>query len=127
MNQIDKINPVRDWEPQNLNLKTPKTKKEKNIRKYIDYVSSLNCFSHLSFEDKIIPVSAGEEAKDPYQYGIEDLRNKIYEVLPESAKTVFARAAELKNKEAKRLIKYFSAAFRAVFLFGLKIIILSTT
>ena len=36
INQIDKITPVRDWAPDKLNLKTPKTEKEKNIRSFVD-------------------------------------------------------------------------------------------
>jgi small GTP-binding protein len=115
VNQIDKITPVRDWNPDTLNLKTPVSKKEKNIRTYLDYVSSLNYFNNLSAENKLLPVSAGESFDDQNKYGIENLRNKIYELLPEAARTLFARATKLRNKEAKKIInKYSSLCFGSV-------------
>lgn len=113
INQIDKMKPTRDWNPKELNLKVPITEKEKNIRYYIDYVASLENFSdyfYNSTKGHVVPISAGESFNDPYQYGIEELREKIYEALPESAKTLFARAAEIKKKEANRIIRNYSAS-----------------
>lgn len=109
-NQIDKMKPTREWDPKSLNLKTPVTEKEKNIRQFIDYISSLPKFRSISDKNRIVPVSAGESFNDPLQYGIEDLKNKIYEALPDSAKTIFARSAELKNQEAGRIVKYYASA-----------------
>ncbi|MFW5891729.1 MAG: GTPase [bacterium] len=109
VNQIDKITPVREWNPNKLNLKAPVSKKEKNIRKYLDYVSSLNYFDKLSAENNILPVSAGESFDDENKYGIETLRNKIYNLLPEAAKTLFARATKLRSQEAKKIVKKYSS------------------
>lgn len=92
INQIDKITPVRDWEPGKLNLKTPKTEKEKNIRSFVHHVASLPNFQKIHDRGRIVPVCAGESFDDPLQYGIEDLKEKIYSTLPDSAKTVFAGA-----------------------------------
>ena len=110
-NQIDKMKPTRDWDPKSLNLRAPITEKEKNIRQFIDYVSSLPKFKDISDKNRFVPVSAGERFNDPSLYGIEDLKNKIYEALPDSAKTIFARAAELKQREAGRIIKYYAGAY----------------
>lgn len=108
INQIDKMKPVRNWTPESLNLKTPITEKEKNIRSYMDYVSGLSAFSPLKAKGRIVPVSSGESYNDNQQYGIDELKNKIYEALPDSAKTIFARAAEMKKREALRIIKYYA-------------------
>lgn len=113
INQIDKMKPVRFWDPDNLNLKTPQGEKEKNIRTYIDYVSSLTVFEEYSIKKRIIPVSAGESYNDPEQYGIENLKGSLYKALPDAAKTVFSRAAELKNKEAQRIVKNYSSGVAA--------------
>lgn len=114
INQIDKIAPSDDWEPKELNIKTPKTKKEKNIRQVIDYVCNLTSFRDISNRNRIVPVSARESYNDPKQYGIEDLKNKIYEALPDSAKTIFARSAELKKRESGRIVKYYASSCAGV-------------
>ena len=113
INQIDKMKPVRSWEPNQLNLKTPQAEKEKNIRAYIDYVSSLTVFEEYCIKKRIVPVSAGESYNDPEQYGIEALKETLYETLPDAAKTIFSRAAELKKKEARRIIKNYSSGVAA--------------
>jgi len=108
VNQIDKMKPSRDWNPRELNLKTPVTEKEKNIRAYMDYVASLPHFNSFSSRGRMAPVSAGESFNDPHKYGMEDLRDKIHELLPDSAKTIFARAAHLRKKEAGRIIQHYA-------------------
>ncbi len=113
INQIDKMKPVRIWDPDKLNLKTPKEEKEKNIRSYIDYVSSLNVFEEYSIKKRIIPISSGESYNDPEQYGITDLKEIIYKALPDAAKTIFSRAAELKKKEAHRITNNYSRGVAA--------------
>jgi uncharacterized protein (DUF697 family) len=110
VNQIDKMKPVRDWEPQNLNLRCPVDCKSKNIRKFLDYLLRLKSFSGFVFEENLIAFSAGESFDDTQKYGIDNLRNAIYSLLPESAKTIFARAAELKAREGERIINYYAGA-----------------
>jgi len=113
INQIDKMKPVRSWSPNQLNLKTPQNEKEKNIRAFIDYVSALTVFEEYAIKHRIIPVSSGESYNDPEQYGIEDLKITLYQALPDAAKTIFSRAAELKNQEAQRIIKNYSSGVAA--------------
>lgn len=113
INQIDKMKPVRMWEPNKLNLKTPCDEKSKNIRSYIDYISGLDAFEENYKKDRIIPVSAGETHDDPEQYGIENLKGALYKGLPDAAKTMFARASRLKKEEAQRIIKYYSGSVAA--------------
>lgn len=103
VNQIDKMKPTRDWSPQELNLRTPRTEKEKNIRTYLDYVGSLEGLSQIP-SDRILPFSAGETFDDPDQYGVEELEMAIYEALPDAAKVLFARSAHLKKLEARRIV-----------------------
>lgn len=109
VNQIDKMKPTRDWEPQTLNLDLPSTEKETNITTYLRYVSSLTNFSHLP----LIPLSAGEFSEDEAnQYGVSQLIEAIFEALPESARTDFARLAkekEIREKQAVAIIKKYSA------------------
>lgn len=116
INQIDKVKPLREWDPASLDLQTPRTEKEKNIRQYVDYVSSIPIFSPYAMQGRIISISAGEEYNDPLQYKIAELRMKIYETLPDAIKTIFARAAELHKIEAKRIIKYYAGSCASVVL-----------
>lgn len=113
INQIDKMKPVRSWDPNTINLKTPQNEKEKNIRIYIDYVSSLAAFEEYGIKKRIVPVSSGESYNDPEQYGIDYLKETLYKTLPDAAKTLFSRAAELKNKEARRIVKNYSSGVAA--------------
>jgi len=113
INQIDKMKPVRSWEPDKLNLKTPQREKEKNIRSYIDYVSSLKVFEEYALKKRIIPISSGESYNDPEQYGVRNLKETIYKALPDAAKTIFSRAAELKKKEAQRITNNYSRGVAA--------------
>lgn len=111
VNQIDKMNPVREWKPKELNLKATRTQKEKNIREYLDYVSKLDGFDTLYENERLLAISAGEEDTPLDElYGISDLKLKIYKLLPEAAKTLFARNAELKKIESRRIIRNYSFA-----------------
>lgn len=112
INQIDKLKPVRDWDPANLNLSCPVREKEKNIRQFIDYASSLEAFNPY-YPDRTQPFCAGEDFNSSEQYGVEELRMMIYEAMPDAAKTLFARSSHLKKIEAGRLIKYFAGASAA--------------
>jgi small GTP-binding protein len=116
VNQIDKLPPIRaPWNPGELNLKSPKTAKEQNICEYLAYLLGLDAFSPFSRQNRLIPVCAGEAYDDAGQYGIEDLRIAIYRLLPDTAKTEFARRANLKKEEGKRIITWYSAGvFAAV-------------
>jgi uncharacterized protein (DUF697 family) len=116
VNQIDKMKPVRDWDPAKINLKCPVGEKEKNIREFLDYLYGLRSMGDYAARGMILPFSAGESYDDPQQYGVDDLRLKIYEMLPDCARTMFARIANLKAVEGERLINYYaSAAAAAVF------------
>jgi predicted GTPase len=113
INQIDKMKPTRDWNPEGLNLYSPKTEKEKSICKFRDYVQYLPSFQHAIKGNNLVCISAGESFDDPYQYGIEILRSRIYTSLPDAAKTMFVRfanSAALKEQEAERIIRYYSTA-----------------
>jgi small GTP-binding protein len=109
INQIDKMKPVR---------KCPVKEKEKNIREFIDYMGRLKAFEAAYHSGEIIPTSAGESHDDQFKYGIDDLRMKIYEKLPDCARTVFARIARLQGIEAGRIIKYYSGGAAAAVAFN---------
>ncbi len=108
VNQIDKMKPVREWDPEKLNLKCPVRDKEKNIREFIDYLGKLTTFNGYEALDRIIPFAAGEEYDDPAKYGVNDLKLKIYSLLPDCARTLFARIANLKAIEGERIIRNYA-------------------
>ena len=110
VNQIDKMKPVRSWDPKNLNLSIPTTEKEKNIREFLDYIAKLKIFSVYYNKNLLIPLSAGESFDDSLQYGIDHLKNCIYNLLPDCARTIFARISNMQAVEGQRLIKYFAGA-----------------
>jgi len=134
VNQIDKMKPVRDWAPSNLNLMTPRTEKEKNIRKYLDYVQGIASYDEQGVENVLklsgsfgnidkqnfIPVCSGESFDEVnMQYGLDKLKERIYEVLPESTKTIYARAlkeSDLIKKEAENIIYKYSGLCSAAVL-----------
>jgi|GEM_PF-1042557 len=125
INQIEKVSPNRDWNPAELNLKAlenERSEKEKNIIKYLDYVSSVEDFKNL----KLVPFNAGEHALDvDSQYGVSDLVQTIHRYLPEGAKADFLRRIskeekarkkhrQLLNDEGSKIIKKYSGfAFTA--------------
>lgn len=113
VNQIDKMKPVRDWSPQTLNLKVPVREKEKNIREFIDYLGTVSGFAEYAVKGLLIPFSAGEQFDDPLQYGLQDLRMRIYQMLPECARTMFARVANLMEVEGNRIIGYYAGGSAA--------------
>lgn len=117
INQIDKMKPVRDWNPSSLNLKCPVREKEKSIREFIDYASSLDAFSPY-YPERTQAFCAGESFNSDEQYGVDELRMMIYEAMPDAAKTIFARSANLKKVESGRLIKYFAATAAATVAFN---------
>ncbi len=115
VNQVDKMQPVESWKPENLNLDNPIKKKEKNIRAYIDYVFSLNEFQPLCESGRIVPFAAPAQEtdeEDDYEprapYNVKVLKNKIYELLPVAAKTLYARAAKMLDEEGSRIVNYYA-------------------
>ena len=117
VNQVDKMQPVESWKPESLNLDNPIKKKEKNIRAYIDYVFSLDEFKPLCENGRIVPFAAPAQEtdeEDDYEprapYNVNVLKNRIYELLPVAAKTLYARAAKMLDEEGSRIVNYYSIA-----------------
>lgn len=115
VNQIDKMQPVESWKPESLNLDNPIKKKEKNIRAYIDYVFGLKEFQPLCESGRIVPFAAPAQEtdeEDDYEprapYNVKVLKNKIYELLPVAAKTLYARAAKMLDEEGSRIVNYYA-------------------
>ena len=115
INQVDKMQPVESWKPESLNLDNPIKKKEKNIRAYIDYVFSLKEFQPLCENGRMVPLAAPAQEtddEDDYEprapYNVKVLKNKIYELLPVAAKTLYARAAKMLDEEGSRIVNYYS-------------------
>lgn len=103
-NKIDLLEPVRDWHPAQLDLKTPETKKEQNITAWSGEVRRACRVA----DSDIVCVASGESFDDyPNQYGIVDLTDKIVMALPEAARNYAARVfniAEIKKSRAKKII-----------------------
>ncbi len=76
INKIDMMKPVREWDPQKLNLQHPSTEKEKQIISFIEYVSNLSIFSEYAYAGHIFPVCAGENWGED-TYGMDKLKTAI--------------------------------------------------
>lgn len=109
INQIDKMKPVRMWDPENLNLENPSTEKEKQIKSYVDYVSSLPIFNEYAYAKHIFPVSAGEFLGDKV-YGIDELGKAINKNVPEMLRLIIEREQISKEEKVKKIINYYSIA-----------------
>lgn len=106
--KIDCASPVRDWNPQTLNLHEPRTQKECNIMDWLHYVEGVLGKS----VQQIVPCASGASYSDvENQYGIQYLRKAIFEILPEAARTYFVRIAQdlsLIDARAESIVRIFS-------------------
>ncbi|MBQ9407398.1 MAG: 50S ribosome-binding GTPase [Desulfovibrio sp.] len=105
--KIDCAPPARDWMPSSLDLDTPATDKERNIVDWLTYAASV-----LPGVDELLPCANGENYADlDNQYGIAELRRRIFDLLPDAARTFFARAVrdrELLDGRAESIVRVFS-------------------
>lgn len=115
VNQIDKMKPSREWDPGSLNLDNPKTKKEMNIRGYIDYLSSIPVFSSYAYKKHIFPVSAGE-IKGDVTFGIKELKAGINRCVPGVLSLMIKREALSKEQKAQKIVNYYAIATASVYL-----------
>lgn len=113
-NRIDCINPVRDWNPDSLNLINPTSDKEKNIVRYVkEQTSRYPILGQYENESRIILISAGENSTDK-KYGINDLRITIKKLLPEALKVFMEREKLSIHDKAHSIIKYYAGVCAAV-------------
>ncbi len=107
-NKLDLAAPVRDWNPATLNLVSPSTEKEHNIREWLSYVQDV-LQPRLPQWGRAVPCSAGASWNDTEnQYGIGALRQVIYDMLPEATQTYFARAVndvQLVDRRAEEICR----------------------
>ena len=93
--KIDTAPPIKDWRPEALNLASPVSEKERNIADWLNYVErAMGPHIRQPFGGKtpFLPCCAGESWDDAEnRYGIGELRGKIYGLLPDAARTCFAR------------------------------------
>jgi len=103
-NRIDLIAPVRDWDPLTLDLINPRSKKETNICLWRDELQRVCAVS----SEMLATVCAGESWDDERnQYGLQEIREKILQALPEAARSYAMRALledEMREKRAERII-----------------------
>ncbi|MBO4336173.1 MAG: 50S ribosome-binding GTPase [Desulfovibrio sp.] len=104
--KVDLAPPVREWQPAHLNLQKPSTEKEQHIADWLSYVSR-------TLDAGEVSACASGEACDDFanQYGLPELRKRLFEALPEAARTYFARATHdltLLNSRAESLVRLFS-------------------
>lgn len=109
INQIDKMKPVREWNPDTLNLTRPKSAKEISIKSYIDYVADLPAFRQYALLGHIFPACAGESLEDQ-TYGIDKLRTELKDHVPEMLQMVFIDTQLSIEEKAMNIIKWTSAA-----------------
>ncbi|MBR3663930.1 MAG: 50S ribosome-binding GTPase [Desulfovibrio sp.] len=106
--KIDLAAPVRDWQPATLNLAAPSTEKEKHIAEWLSYVGRV-----LPEAGAITACASGQSCDDfANQYGLDALRKRIFDALPDAARTYFARATHdlaLLNQRAENIVRLFSS------------------
>lgn len=113
LSKIDLAPPVREWDPINFQLATPNTPKEKAVATWASYVQgTLNVTS-----ERVVPCAVGESWDDQAnQYGVQELQMVIYELLPEAAKTYYARVVHneaVRERRAQAIIATASLAASA--------------
>ena len=96
VSRLDEIAPTREWNPESLNLDSPTTAKEINTRAKLDYLKSLSAFTDFFSQNRVVPVSAGQSdgADGTFNtppYGIKNLQDNIFQILPDAVKTEYAR------------------------------------
>ncbi len=105
--KVDCAAPARDWQPGSLNLAAPSTEKERNIADWLAYAASV-----LPGIDELAPCASGQSSDDEAgQYGIPALRRRIFNLLPDAARTYFARVTqdrELLDSRAENIVRVFS-------------------
>ncbi|MCR5813112.1 MAG: 50S ribosome-binding GTPase [Desulfovibrio sp.] len=105
--KVDLAPPVRDWQPQTLDLRNPSSEKEQHIVDWLAYVGRV-----LAPSGEISPCASGEACDDfVNQYGLPELRKRIFDALPDAARTYFARATHdlsLLNSRAESIVRLFS-------------------
>jgi predicted GTPase/uncharacterized protein (DUF697 family) len=103
-NKIDMLEPVREWDPSRLDLKHPRSPKEKNITAWSGEVIRACRITN----ETLACVAAGESFNDhSSQYGLEALKLQIIKALPDAAKNYAARvfnASEVKRSRALKVI-----------------------
>ncbi len=88
-NRIDMFNPVREWQPQSLNLTEPSTQKEKAI---VEWGQALRAACGVQ-EDRLLLTSAGESFHDSEgRFGLEALARAVVFTLPAAVQNAAARA-----------------------------------
>jgi len=101
------MKPIREWNPEKLNLVHPSTEKERQIKSFIDYVSNLTAFNEYAYAGHIFPVCAGEECgKDTY--GIQALKEAINASVPEMMRLFVERLNQSKEERAKKVIRNYA-------------------
>lgn len=104
INQIDKMKPVREWNPDSINLVQPKSQKEISIKSYIDYVADLPVFRPYARSGHIFPTCAGESLDDE-MYGIVDLRDSLKNHVPDMLQMVFLDTQCSIEEKAQNIIR----------------------
>jgi predicted GTPase len=102
--KIDLLPPVRSWDASQIDLAHPQSDKEKNIT---EWAGEVRRACHLG--DRPLSLTGGCEHHDHVeeQYGLETLKQNIFESLPEAARNYAAkvfRIEKLRRKQADALI-----------------------
>ena len=107
--KIDCASPAREWNPHGLNLTQPVTEKERNIADWLGYAESVLRAQGVA---ALIPCACGEMHDDTdNQYGIPAIRGRIFDMLPDAARTYFARLTQdrqIIDKRAENIVRLFS-------------------
>lgn len=118
-NQIDKADPIEEWDPENLTLDSPSTTKEQNIAEWLQHLKTTLPEQPL-IDMQILPCCAGEtidgETAVEDRYGLEALNTAIEAALPATKRltwTVYSRMYEDVQARAQKVIWAAAAAAAA--------------
>jgi len=103
------MKPLRDWNPESLNLRSPTTPKELSIHSYLRYIAEIPAFAEYDYSKKIFPASAGEAPDEP-TYGIDALRTGVTKCVPDALGLILFRNRLAKEEKAKAVISGYAVS-----------------
>ncbi len=115
LNQIDKLPPTREWTPP-YDLKAPKSESDSikvgNIKAKIELVKTQ--FAGVTNRTPIVCPTMSE-TNEGTVFGIQELREQLYDLMPEIAQLKYARATQVaQNASAEFLAKLNSRANKII-------------
>jgi uncharacterized protein (DUF697 family) len=108
LTQIDKLEPVREWEPPYAlegAISPEDSLKVRNIKEKIGLVRTQFASILANRQVSIVPMNVSDKPKDGPLFGIDLFKIALFKALPEAARFRFARVAKLAEKASKEVLE----------------------